>query len=224
MIDTPKEPVLLIESKSATTSTELVETVPFPRIPATETCNGKIHRQERYCKKQSGWGTDHFGIGRCKLHGGCSTGPKSGKLRYSECLPEPLMEMYEQFSVESDFDIKSLNDEIAMLRARIAAITTKNVDIKNEEGRLIAVEGHLDQKLCGMVETVRRLIETKQKVEEGKKTHVTIDIAIKTVEQVIMIIDKNVTDLALKKKIAGELRRLNRDDLGLNPLQSKNRI
>lgn len=28
------------------------------------------------CKQLAGWGTDHVGEGRCKLHGGKSTGPK----------------------------------------------------------------------------------------------------------------------------------------------------
>lgn len=28
------------------------------------------------CKRPAGWGTPHPGTGRCKLHGGCSTGPK----------------------------------------------------------------------------------------------------------------------------------------------------
>ena len=32
------------------------------------------------CQQKAGWGTDHTGIGRCKLHGGKSTGaPKDNK-------------------------------------------------------------------------------------------------------------------------------------------------
>ena len=30
------------------------------------------------CQQKAGWGTDHVGIGRCKLHGGKSTGAPKG--------------------------------------------------------------------------------------------------------------------------------------------------
>jgi hypothetical protein len=38
------------------------------------------------CGRPAGWGTDHPGTGRCKLHGGASTGPKTeeGKKRVAE--------------------------------------------------------------------------------------------------------------------------------------------
>ena len=65
----------------------------FPKIPADIKCNGKIHRQLRYCRKSAGWGTTHFGSGRCKLHGGCSTGPKSGNLRYSDFEKCPSLQI-----------------------------------------------------------------------------------------------------------------------------------
>jgi len=37
----------------------------------------KKYGQRRYCVLPAGWGTEHPGVGRCKLHGGCCTGPKS---------------------------------------------------------------------------------------------------------------------------------------------------
>lgn len=47
-------------------------------------CGAKT-RSGSPCKKQPGWGTDHFGSGKCKLHGGASTGPKTpeGKAKVS---------------------------------------------------------------------------------------------------------------------------------------------
>jgi hypothetical protein len=44
---------------------------------------GAKNRSGGKCGKPAGWGTDHPGSGRCKLHGGASTGPKSqeGKKR-----------------------------------------------------------------------------------------------------------------------------------------------
>jgi hypothetical protein len=38
---------------------------------------GAKNRSGNPCRRPAGWGTDHPGSGRCKLHGGLSTGPKS---------------------------------------------------------------------------------------------------------------------------------------------------
>ena len=34
-------------------------------------CGGKKHQGGGTCTRPAGWGTDHPGYGRCKLHGGC---------------------------------------------------------------------------------------------------------------------------------------------------------
>lgn len=207
---TQQEPTLLLGYKS--------DSVSFVKMEPDVTCNGKVHRQERYCQRPAGWGTDHKGSGRCKLHGGCSTGPKTGQLRYSDYVPENLVELYEVFSSETDKDIKSLNDEIAMLRARIAVLASKNIDIKDEKGKITDFEGRYDGTIVGYVEALRRLIESKQKIEEGIKSHITVDVVVRAVQSFIQIVDKTVSDIATKKRIAGELRRLNMDELGLEHL------
>lgn len=33
---------------------------------------GARTRRGTHCTREAGWGTDHLGIGRCKLHGGCT--------------------------------------------------------------------------------------------------------------------------------------------------------
>jgi hypothetical protein len=40
-------------------------------------CGAKT-RSGTPCQLPAGWGTDHPGEGRCKLHGGCSPGPPKG--------------------------------------------------------------------------------------------------------------------------------------------------
>ena len=35
-------------------------------------CGGKKKQGEGDCTRPAGWGTDHPGVGRCKLHGGCA--------------------------------------------------------------------------------------------------------------------------------------------------------
>lgn len=180
----------------------------FPKIDSTTTCNGKIHRQFKYCKRPAGAGTSHPGKGRCKLHGGCSPGqpPKSGKLRYSDYVPTAIVEKYEEFCDEDRGDILSLDNEIALIRAKITSI-----ELANQDGRY-------NKDLIHMTELVRRLVETKQRVETEVKNKTTLDITMKIVDLFIDIVERTVQDMSLKKTIAGELRRLNETELGVRNL------
>ena len=48
-------------------------------------CGGKKKQGEGTCTRPAGWGTDHAGAGRCKLHGGCApSGNKAGQLALVE--------------------------------------------------------------------------------------------------------------------------------------------
>lgn len=48
-------------------------------------CGGKKRQGEGTCARPAGWGTDHVGAGRCKLHGGCApSGRKAGSLKLVE--------------------------------------------------------------------------------------------------------------------------------------------
>lgn len=40
------------------------------KLPTETTCGAKLKRGKGTCKKPLGWGTEHVGYGRCKLHGG----------------------------------------------------------------------------------------------------------------------------------------------------------
>ena len=176
----------------------------FPKIDSDTKCNGKVHRQLRYCKKPAGWGTKHFGTGRCKLHGGCSTGRKSGNLRYSDFVPSSLVEKYEEFSVEDDKEIKSLDNEIALVRAKVTGVEAINNS------------GEYDSKIMQMVELIRRLCESKQKIEEGIKQKVEIEIVGKVIDSMIEIIERTVDSIDVKRALATEMRRLNLSELSLN--------
>lgn len=48
-------------------------------------CGAKKRQGEGTCKRPAGWGTDHAGAGRCKLHGGrAPSGDKAGKLELAK--------------------------------------------------------------------------------------------------------------------------------------------
>lgn len=43
-------------------------------------CGGKLHRRDGTCTQPAGWGTDHVGHGRCKLHGGSAPSGRAAGL------------------------------------------------------------------------------------------------------------------------------------------------
>lgn len=70
--------------------------------------------KEGTCQRPAGWGTDHVGDGRCKLHGGKS---KITHGRYSKITRPRLKELIAQF--EGDPDPLNLLPEVILLRALI---------------------------------------------------------------------------------------------------------
>ena len=50
---------------------EAVSDLPF--LPPRLNCNARLFRSSGYCENVAGAGTDHEGVGRCRLHGGITT-------------------------------------------------------------------------------------------------------------------------------------------------------
>ena len=88
-------------------------TKPKRRKPYDKTCRAKT-RKGTQCGRPAGWGTDHIGEGRCKLHGG-KTPIKTG--RYSKITRPRIKELIEQF--ENDPKPLDLLPEVKLLRALI---------------------------------------------------------------------------------------------------------
>lgn len=83
-----------------------------PWDPELERC-GAVRRQGgEPCGLRAGWGTDHLGVGRCKLHGG-SVPIKSG--RYSKVKNTRLKELIAEH--EADPDPLNMEPELAAMRA-----------------------------------------------------------------------------------------------------------
>jgi hypothetical protein len=104
--------------------TETIEPdlVELPEISAdAEHCNGRRESKTKYCTRPPGWGTDHVGEGRCKLHGGKSLkgsdSPRFKHGRYSKYskLPGYLVDAYEKNL--SDPDLMNMENEIALLES-----------------------------------------------------------------------------------------------------------
>lgn len=61
-------------------------------------CGGKLHQGDGTCTQPPGWGTDHAGGGRCKLHGGCAP---SGRAAGVADLAGRLLYKYDAEPVEN---------------------------------------------------------------------------------------------------------------------------
>lgn len=87
-------------------------------------CGAKTRSGHR-CKKPAGWGTNHPGTGRCRLHGGCSTGPPKGNknaVRTGEyetilldALDDEERRLYAQIQTDK---LNQLDHEIRLLTIR----------------------------------------------------------------------------------------------------------
>lgn len=83
------------------------------RVPPGERCNARTKGKDRHlCTYKAGYKTDHPGIGRCYLHGGCSP---SHAGRYSTVKLTSLRELIAQF--ERDPDPLNVLPELAAMRA-----------------------------------------------------------------------------------------------------------
>lgn len=81
-------------------------------------CNAKT-RAGTKCKRPSGWGTNHVGEGRCKLHGGKSTGAPPAKMKkntnankhglFAKYLPQETMEIMADINTMKPIDILWMN-------------------------------------------------------------------------------------------------------------------
>lgn len=91
-------------------------------------CGAKNKSGVGTCGMRPGWGTAHVGSGRCKLHGGASTGPKDlrnnrNAVRHGayetlirEHLPEVEREAYDRVSVRTDLEAELRVNRFKMLR------------------------------------------------------------------------------------------------------------
>lgn len=91
-----------------------------PKQPSTNGrhyCDAKTRNGGR-CRHEAGWGTDHFGEGRCKLHGGASHGRPIIHGRYAYALQGKLREKFA--AAMTDVNPLDLLPELAMQRTLLA--------------------------------------------------------------------------------------------------------
>lgn len=94
------------------------------RPPTDKHCNGIRRGHTGYCTRPAGWGTDHLGTGRCKLHGGASLrGAESATYKHggsSRYYPQRLREKVQRAAM--DPELTEFRGDLSLLEARLQEV------------------------------------------------------------------------------------------------------
>lgn len=113
-------------------------------------CGAKAKGTGEPCRRPAGWGTDHPGEGRCKLHGGVSSGRPVVHGRYSVKHRAKLAEKYQAFL--GDPHPGDLVNELAMMRALFQDYLSRF-----EDGVPLGADDI--GRLYSMLDTIGKLVE-----------------------------------------------------------------
>jgi len=101
------------------------------------------------CEQPAGWGTNHVGEGRCKLHGGKAGAPNSNQNAAKHALNSDPHHYFQSLSVEEKEFIEQVSDAI---QDRVRE-STRQVDYLDRIlSRQIAIELHIVSKAMAYVE------------------------------------------------------------------------
>jgi len=124
MADPPATAEQAAELKLALADPTYIPTIHVGQLPAGARCRGWNAKRSKYCRAKAGWGTDHFGQGRCKFHRG-RTPIKHG--RYSKVKREQLGDLIAQ--MEADPDPLNVLSELAVARALLRDWIDRHADL-----------------------------------------------------------------------------------------------
>lgn len=124
-----------------------------------KTCGAKLKNGSGYCTQPAGWGTDHVGEGRCKLHGGSTPrGAASthfvhgARSIYMKNVKHDIAHKVDAFLDADPFD---LSEELALMRGLLEDFVSR-VDwpVKDEQRGQIAM---LVDRIRKTVESINRI-------------------------------------------------------------------
>lgn len=166
-----------------------------------ESC-GARNRSGGRCKKQAGWGTDHVGEGRCRLHGG-ATPIKHG--RYSKVSRPRIRELLVE--LDKDPDPLNLVPEAQLIRALAMDFAERYEDLVEAllawnlaEQRQAEEEERTPRpqrlpslhELTGVVEAASRVVE--RILRHRKETAITLETFNRVMRQMGVVVARHVTD------------------------------
>lgn len=177
-------------------------------------CGARKRNGEGVCQLPAGWGTDHPGTGRCKLHGGCAVfygadNPAYKHGRYSKYLsPEEQVE-FEEFKrslgPELDFEEEVL---IGLFRGYRQIASARPIPMKVGD-EVVLVEPD-PRYIMQCTDLATKSLERLRQSREGVTVNVQFadDQLRALLEGVGRAIGRHVSDPAEREAVIAELRAL----------------
>lgn len=185
------------------------------------TCNSRKRQGEGLCTRPAGWGTDHPGQGRCKLHGGVLRKRGPGPRRPSENASLRLRERHQQWLQNPDLlNLRHylawvsavLEDFIEATEASVAlerpAVDLYEVEqgryrLTDEEQRQVAAWARIGlllrrqgfhKDVAELANLATTTIERIRRIEEGLKLFIHVQEITEVVERMVHVLTQHVSD------------------------------
>lgn len=168
-------------------------------MSAKNLCGGR-KKDGGMCQLPAGFGTVHYGKGKCCFHGGGYSGKGAAKLLEIVAADPTLNQMAAAYL--EDPELLSARRELAVLKARFTLIETREDDS----------DVHLLTKLGS---TISKISQRIQDMEIGRHHYIHISVAANLVKAFTVIGQEYITDLdqrarfveAIEESIRKDLRR-----------------
>jgi len=177
--------------------------------PIEGKCGACIHlwRQkfgrEMYCTLSAGWGTEHPGKGKCRFHGGCSTGPKSSFVYIQkQLLKEKEQQLLAEYNALPEEEKLNLEPAIAIAYFMLARC------VEGGEKGL----GYAPQYLGKLAQLVKTHHERKHGQQIKIKVEI-IDLIIHKIVQTFNEVNELDTPDERRQRFAERLARLSFPEL-----------
>ena len=143
-------------------------------------CGAKTKSRDGVCQLRAGWGTDHLGEGKCKLHGGASTGPPKGNKNarkhgaYEAVTRDQLSEEEREIYDQVD-DARTLDGELRILRFKLLRLLDPpQREIYDKELKeIIQLDVDEMSKVTGitrLADQIRRIVKQSAKEQDRSAT------------------------------------------------------
>ncbi|MDT7042681.1 hypothetical protein [Candidatus Nitronereus thalassa] len=178
-------------------------------------CGAKSKSTQQPCKNLAGFRTDHFGVGRCFMHGG-KTPIKSGI--YSTVVQNQWHNIYQDMLDQKE-TLASINDEIAFLRVCAMQTASGAEALLDSDQRKKACElglelGILDsytdriRVLTEILERITRAVKRKVEIEQGIAIRLTPAQLTQFIEAFKTVVTRHVTNMKVVTAIGRDLSTL----------------
>jgi len=155
--------------------------------------------EKRYCSQTAGWGTDHPGTGKCKVHGGASTG-RNGIKRAKREIKKRFEQEIEEFKNLPDSKKFDLDPELLSGKSLLSHLM--NCEMRN----YAELAPDFIRDITSLVDMNRKIIETQYKIKyaDVSKFQVQVlfnlvDIIANEFKKVNKIVECKERDRAFKK-------------------------